>query len=326
MKKYYPTINLLRGLAAFAVCLFHFICSNYRGPLFDPSSTLVHIAQYGSEGVYAFFVISGFVIPLSLHKYNYQLKRFHKFCAKRFIRIETPYFASIFLILGVNAFFAWRGGSSLNFEPERMMYHIAYLIPFTKYDWYNIIYWTLAIEFQFYLLIGLIYPLFVSKKRGIQAFILILFIGFNFIGIDHRFVFNYGTIFLIGISLFLIHAQYLPKKIGFVIVFICIIATGYLHSISIAIVCTATVFAIHFVEIDTKLTNLFGDISYSFYLTHGLIGGNLIYFMLPKAKTLPNQLMLLSISVLACLIFAYLFWRFIEAPSQKLSRKVKMGK
>src|ERR1700692_4818611 len=62
-------IEALRGLAAVAVALFQF-----SGGLTSPIPNFLH--SIGWLGVDVFFVISGFVIPLSLYGRGYMLRDF----------------------------------------------------------------------------------------------------------------------------------------------------------------------------------------------------------------------------------------------------------
>ena len=59
-------LDSLRGLAALAVCLFHFAGRDD----FLPGTYLQAASRQGYLGVVAFFVISGFVIPWSLHRWT----------------------------------------------------------------------------------------------------------------------------------------------------------------------------------------------------------------------------------------------------------------
>jgi hypothetical protein len=83
-----PVIELLRGLAAISVVLFHL--SNSM-----ESETPRVLTAYGWLGVDVFFVISGFVIPYSLHGTGYSIRNFPRFMLRRVVRLEPPYLASI---------------------------------------------------------------------------------------------------------------------------------------------------------------------------------------------------------------------------------------
>jgi peptidoglycan/LPS O-acetylase OafA/YrhL len=67
--KYIPVITSLRGLAATAVCFYHFVLSigNYV-----KDELIRSIFYYGQCGVPIFFVITGVVLPLVMLKKNYK--------------------------------------------------------------------------------------------------------------------------------------------------------------------------------------------------------------------------------------------------------------
>ena len=323
MKAYYPIINLLRGVAALSVCVFHFVYYNdANGSLFEKDSAISYLGSLGINGVFIFFVISGFVIPLSLSKSDFKLNQLFKFLLKRFIRIEIPYICSILLILFVGYLFAEHNNQSFSVNAKQFFYHITYLIPFSKFQWYNAIYWTLAIEFQFYILIGFLYIFLSSKNKYILYSALILFGLSNFLVDDNRFVFNYSTLFLNGILLFLIEWKRIDSKIGFILIVLCSIVTLQIHSFTIAFSSILTVLAIYFLKVDNRFANRFGDISYSLYLTHGLIGGNVIYLLFHYATSLFEKVMLVLLSILISFVFSYIFWKVVENPAKKLSKKL----
>jgi peptidoglycan/LPS O-acetylase OafA/YrhL len=325
MKTYYPTINLLRGCAALLVCLYHFICyHDLRGNLFSPESMLFKFATLGINGVFIFFVISGFVIPLALYKNNFRLSQLHYFLSKRFIRIEIPYLVSILMILSVSMLFTIKNNSIFTFNFQQFIYHILYLIPFSDLEWYNVIYWTLAIEFQFYIAIGLLYCFLIHDKLIIIIIGILLFGGLNFFLNDHRLVFYYSTIFLQGIILFLIETKKITKEIGVAMLAFCVFATSYIHTIEISIFSLLTVLFIYFLEINNKVTNMFGDISYSLYLTHGLIGGNLLYLFSRYLHSFESRMFMAVIALIASLLFAFIFWWLVENPARNLSQKIRI--
>ncbi len=107
----------------------------------------------------------------------------------------------------------------------------------------------------------------------------------------------------------------------------CFVAsTAYLHTIEIACFSLLTVLAIHFLETGNKLTRKFGDISYSLYLTHGLVGGNIMYLISRYTTSFSGKILLVIMALVVSLLFSYLFWRLVENPSRKLSGKLKMGR
>lgn len=324
-KLYFPAVNLLRGIAALMVCVYHFtFFHSFRGSLLPANSIVKEITHYGAEGVFIFFVISGFVIPLSLFKNKYTIKRFLHYFSRRFIRIEFPYIASILLVLTVGYAFSLKNGTPLLVDPMRVFYHLFYYIPFTKFDWYNTIYWTLAIEFQFYIVMGLTFYFINHKNKVLLYLFLLLFGASNIFFTDHRFVFDYATIFLQGIVLMLLLTKRINGKIGFLWIILFFLVTIYVQSLSIAIFSLFTVFYIYYVKIDKKITNRFGEISYSFYLTHGIVGGNILYLFVSSDMNWGSRIVVFLLGVIASLAFAYFFWKIVENPSRKLSKKIKV--
>src|SRR5260370_25386335 len=86
------TVEALRGVAALAVTWFH-MTNTY-------SLDWVRYSGFnGWLGVHMFFVISGFIIPYSLHRSKYKLPYFPRFLPRRLLRLDPPYLISIALVL-----------------------------------------------------------------------------------------------------------------------------------------------------------------------------------------------------------------------------------
>lgn len=325
MKLYFPGINFLRGFAALFVCFYHF--TNYtdiNGTVLPEGDWLAKLGLYGVQGVFIFFVISGFVIPLSLSNEKFELKSFHRFIGRRWIRIEIPYLGSILLYLAISFAFSVHNQTPFVVEIECLLHHLFYTVAFTDYEWYNPIYWTLAIEFQFYIIIGLIYPLLISENKYLQVGILLIF-GFSALLLDdHRSITYYSPIFVQGMLLFLIkrHLLYVPAARLLILLFACV--TVYVHGWTIAVFSMATVLSISYFHVDKRIFNRFGDISYSLYLIHGAIGGSFLYFTARHFDSYGVKLLLILAAIMLSLVSAYVYWRLIEAPSKKLSKKVKL--
>ncbi|MES2798782.1 MAG: acyltransferase [Bacteroidota bacterium] len=327
MKTYFPSINFLRGLAAMMVCVFHFFnFSTVWGFLFEPTDLIASTTKLGVNGVFIFFVISGFVIPMSLYKAKFKIIHLHRFLFRRFVRVEIPYLLSIVLILivsyGVARLFYW----PFNFDPFQFLLHIVYLIPFTNYNWYNEIYWTLAIEIQFYLLIALLYLLIKNDVKIIKIGALLAF-GLSALLIEsHSLVFFYSPIFLLGITSFLIKTKQLNNIEGIALLTLFFGETIWIHSFTIALFSVLTIALIHSAEINNRVTNFFGEISYSLYLLHGLVGGQLLFLLGPKVSSEAGKIGLVVLALICSITAATIFNWMIEKPSQRLSKKIRINK
>lgn len=326
MVKYYPSINVLRGIAALLVCVFHFSTySDSYGTLFDGQSWIQFIGQYGYQGIYLFFVISGFVIPLSMVKYNYGVKSIHKFIGRRWVRIEIPYLTSVVLILAVQFLYALKNENGYNFEWLQLLHHTIYTIPFTEYEWYNVIYWTLAIEFQFYILIALCYFLLIHNNSWIAILSLLILSALGIWINDMRFVFYYMPVFGLGILLFLFMTKRIQTLLfwGAVLIICPIIYINF--GGAVLITSLIALLFIYTIQNETKPGQFLGNISYSLYLTHGLVGGQFLYFL--NRHVVSNAYGKTGLFVGAIVIsigFAYCFWYCIERPAIRWSKKVKI--
>ena len=193
-------INSLRGIAAMAVVLYHFICKTVD---YVQNETVLSIFHYGHKGVQLFFIISGIVIPLSLINSGYTLKKFGTFIKKRFIRIEPPYLVAVAIgifYLIIRNYIPGTVENDLTPSFIEIILHLGYLIPFfDNVDWVNPVFWTLAVEFQYYLVLALLFPLAISSKIGLRITFYLLIAGATFLPIGMSFFPYWGAYFMVGI-------------------------------------------------------------------------------------------------------------------------------
>ena len=322
---YFPTVNVLRALAVLMICLYHFAhYSDYRGELLPEGNQFIAFSNYATVLVHLFFVISGFVIPLSLHRSDYKISRFHLYMSRRLVRLEIPYVISIVLFLSVGAVFAWKNNLPFSIDFSRFFHHIFYTVQFTDYQWYNPIFWTLGIEMQFYLIAGLIYPLLNHKKIAIPLLTVVLFAGSSTLLPQFDYITYFAPQFAQGMILFMLIAGKIDRIRAYVFILILACLTAYISNVEIAVFCVLGILLIDFVKIDRPWLNRLGDISYSLYLSHGLIGGNLLYLTWAFTDSTALVYVMIAISLVASTVFSYYFWKWIENPGLRLSRKIKM--
>lgn len=322
MKLYFPVINLLRGIAALLVAIYHFTNFSFHDAfIFQEYPWLLSTGEIGLQGVYIFFVISGVVIPISLYSGGFKPRAFHRYIARRWVRIEIPYIATIGLVLLIAAFFAWKNQESFVIEPVRLLHHLSYSVPFTEYEWYNVIFWTLAIEFQYYLVIGVLYPLLTSRTKWIMLMALLLFGCSVLLVPNDKFVFFFAPIFVLGILVFLRRAERISAFEQWSYSLLMIPLILYFHSFTITVFSVLTALVITFVNVK-KENYWLGDISYSFYLTHGLIGGNVLYLLVRFSDNFWAKVVMVALALVLSLIFAHFFWKWIEDPARKLSKRI----
>jgi len=276
------------------------------------------IITYGQQGVAVFFVISGFVIPYSLWNAGYALRDFFRFLLRRIARIDPCY--CVVILICLTYYCDW---SNINWK--QFAFHFFYLIPFSKYTWYVGVFWTLAIEFQYYLIIGLIFAWL--KKGNIYvvcaALMLAACIGY-FIPLDkaYSYIIMHLHYFVIGILCFLYKIDRISLRavhvlLAFILVYLCVRVSnvtgvaGYVPGVLI----------LH-ANFKTRLTDFFSKISYSLYLIHSF-ASDIVLKMLGNYH-LMNRYFLFLILMLGDIFAAYLLYVVIERPSLKLSKKIKI--
>lgn len=134
-------IDALRGLAAMAVVLFHF--TRRFVELFAPAQPPSLIATHGDQGVNLFFIISGFVIFMTLER----TRRPMDFVVSRFSRLFPTYWCAIALTFTLTHLLALpiKTVTLPQALANIIMIHGLFRIP-------NVdgVYWTLQIELLFY--------------------------------------------------------------------------------------------------------------------------------------------------------------------------------
>jgi len=332
MKEHINTLDFLRGIAALGIVSLHFTLTSLM--TIEPN-LLTDIFFYGRYGVHVFFVISGFIIPYSMVKSNYIISDYFNYLSRRFVRICLPSYASILLtfllyytvvlILGrqINNF-QW---PEINFTS--IIGNLTYTVPYLDTLWFNPVYWTLAIEFQFYLIIGLILPLILKKNHLLTLSLLIipLILG-RYIPVQSFF--TYASFFILGICLFLKKEKLLPNKLNYLLLFITLYSLFLYKSYAALIFALIAFFVLlSEVKIDTKYTNFLGKISYSIYITHYLM--EILFEVFAKRfidiHLYPiGRFTLLLIYLPIVILFSTLFYKYVEQPFTLYSKKLKKSR
>lgn len=329
MKDRLPELDALRGIAALAVVLFHFTI-NRNAP------ELGWHFNYGVTGVDIFFMISGFVIFLTI---NTKTEHGKDFIVSRFSRLYPTYWTCVLL----TATFV------LIYEPNSFKTSNV-LANFTMFPTYFGVedldgsYWTLLVELVFYIWIFLIY-----LSGGLKNIITIglicmsAIVAFHFFGnyypqlyklASHKIqLINHFPLFLSGIVFFKIRFE--SFKPGYVILlFLCILASVYLHDKggktmyflgkfehTMVIVSYHLIFTLFVIGklafLNLKPLLFLGKISYSLYLIHQYIGLHLIETF-KNAGMNVYAAILLCISI--CVTAAWIITKYIEIPAVRLIR------
>lgn len=323
-------LNSIRAVAALSVCLYHF--TNGALPKVVVPAIKGLFSQ-GRLGVDVFFVLSGFIIPYSLLGKSHHISGLSTYFKKRIIRINPPAYAAMLLTLGQGIFtdkIIHHNNEYINqLSAGKIINNILFTVPFTDYHWITGIFWTLAIEFQFYIFIGLFFSL-MFEHRHIGWFVggYLIAQALQYVpGLAHDSFFQYSSLFALGGVALLWQQQRLSKLeyLGLTVLFTGL-AYFYLGTYG-ALTGIATMLAINLVKTSIPGLDFLGRISYSFYLLHLLIGTTsefvLIKFIPPT--TVANKLLITGLAISAAIISAYIFHRFVEQPFMKIASRKKIA-
>lgn len=351
MKNKIESIQILRGLAALSVVMFH-----YRFYLV-PNGTDFTIANklfgWGSIGVDLFFVISGFIMVFVTNENKSGVGSSLKFLGNRLTRILPTYY-----IILLFAFLA--GGAMSTFHyPDKIANLISALtfhpyLPntaplYTPHAGMFNVRWTLNYEIYFYIAFSVC---LLFKRRliflaawflapMIAAYLLtsnitLLTSGYQFQSVLARFLTNpiileFGLGVLAGYSYLFLHKKVHFKSCYLSILAIIIVSVGiaikYLHGYSlisaVAFFFLVLIFAIQdnqIIKLTPKILITLGNVSFSWYLIHVPLAD----FISSKVeKIYPNSMhtttgfiLLLALSVPA----AILCHKYLEI---KLTQKIR---
>jgi len=320
-------IDALRGVAALAVVLFH--VTTRFGELYQPATQPLVSFPGGQYGVNLFFIISGFVIFMTLER----TRRTSDFVVSRFSRLFPAYWVAIAMTFAITHWLGLPGklvdgGSALG---NMLMLH-GLLLRVPHVDG---VYWTLEVELLFYCGMLLLYRLN-RLDRIHQALLGLLVLRWVYFGAAQWFgvdlpwtlyrvlILRYIPWFALGISIYLmVHRRSTRPQAPLVtacFAVLTLLATESLFSAALACGLAALVYA----AASGRATWLrlpplvwLGTISYPLYLLHENIGWSVELQMLGLG--LPIDAAVLA-GLLTGLTLAALLSRSVEQPAMRWIR------
>lgn len=345
--------NQLRGIAVLCVIVAHYTGIYWGAP--DLVSAYIHAPiavgpaptwpgyivfptlNYGPFGVALFFLISGFVIPFSLQKMGRA-----KFLVARTLRIFPTYW----LASCVTIFVTW-----VSSRAWEMPFHLGHaqivtnallLHGLLNYPTIDLVNWTLAVEFKFYIAAALMWPFIkrssaialVNFSVGILAFLTwtpaswgtiashglvfsldalkcdLMYLTFLFIGTLFNFALRKDistrTLVAAVTGLFIVFLMMWQKTVLAVQFWVVPANYGY------ALIVFSACYAARARFKASRILDFFADISYPFYLVHALIGYTIIRLLMAHEVGYSISAVCAFISVVA---LAYVLHILVEVPS-----------
>jgi peptidoglycan/LPS O-acetylase OafA/YrhL len=335
----------LRGIAVILVVFFHYTFG-YAHVVHPHTPGLLGTFFSGSYGVELFFIISGYVILMTVER----SPDLYSFTVGRFSRLYPPFVFAVLFTASVTLFTGFRVGFVQPSDVPSNFVMVTYLFGIRPVD---TVYWTLSYEVVFYAIIGT--GLLMLRVRRLEflciAWLLIAYFckfvlqlpqpsahghpGFSFaVGTAA----DYAYLFVLGMMIRRIHQGQRNRLtipvIGLAlvpVVFMTIEALsghnsggtrfGLQHAGLVmgfaTLVYVAPISRIAILQIGPL--PWLGDISYSLYLIHQAAGYRLIDILESRGIN-PNVAILVTAA--AAILVASVMLRTIERPGQRLLRRL----
>lgn len=335
----FTLIDGLRGLAAVSVMLYHYTTGDMHKPL---SYVIPGWALFGCSkgwlGVQIFFVLSGFVIAFSIGEREMTPRAAALFAARRQVRLDPPYWTS--LAISTLIPLVWRmmlhDGRFVP-SPGLLLAHVFYVQQILRLHVIEPVYWTLAVEVQFYMVFVLGLCVLRKLPREARAWALVLSGLFaldesmhwrvrNAWFVPHWYLFALGTatwwtlqkkLYWLPYALFVAWALWasvnyhrLEPRAGACVALL-IFAAGSFGRLER--------------WLDNRALQWLGKVSYGIYLLHPVVGGHVRWRMSPwvDART-PHGAVLVILAAMAWSVVAASLLHFlIEKPAMKLAARIR---
>lgn len=318
-------MDALRGIASLAVVFFHYT-TRYE-ELFNHVKQPYPSFSYGSLGVKIFFIMSGFVIFISLNN----AQNIKEFFIKRFIRLYPAYIFAVILIYIVVSLYGLEGRqvsmSDAVINLTMLQGHIPRVLHVDG------AFWTLTIELTFLVIMGISFYRGITKNIVsfsfswllISSSVMIINLLFsspltNYIKLLS--ISEYSHLFIAGIIFYYLK-QHKNKKYYSVLVSCLIYEFIFINSIS-SNIAVVLFFSLFYLMINNKLRFLavkpliyLGAISYQVYLLHQNIGYVIINIL--ERNGLVHEIYL-GIPIIVTIILAVLLNYYVEKPIQRWLR------
>ncbi|WP_293264287.1 acyltransferase [Neptunomonas sp.] len=321
----FEELDVFRGLAALSVVLFHY--TTRYDQVYQHTTPAAFSVPWGHLGVQFFFIISGFVIFMTLEKCH----SWKDFSVSRLSRLYPAYWAAVLLTFTIGYLFPL---PDQNLTFSQLIVNLTMLQSFFYVPAVDGVYWSLAWELNFYFvmlflfltsrikMMNLIAPLWLSGMI-ITYFLLATNIDVPW-RIQTFFVLQFTHLFIAGIYFY----KWKQEGISFYKLFILLscLAAELITGNIVSSAFSASFFILFSLAINNKLNFIkkkpliwLGSISYTLYLVHQMIGFKIIYTL---EKTGLTSSLSIFIALIVSICIANIISSTIEKPSMLLIRSI----
>lgn len=332
-------LNALRGLAAFMVAIDHTILLTtkvHEGPLFYFATFM------GSFAVGAFFLLSGFVIMMSLERVSVG-----EFLVQRIFRIYPVIVFAVFARMISQIYFDVRPFDLNTIKIFLLNISLFGNLKLPIESNIEPIIWTLTIEVKFYIISALIYAILkdrvsssVQKVYYCLAFVFVLLGALfppisNPARVDLALAVSTLPFLFIGSLTYFYYSKNINLRSYFLLMAAMLFSFSYAPFTyflffekgfsSWILAYVIFIFAIFSGRLEKNASNywwaLLGAISYPLYAIHSAV---VEFLILSHPKSDPNALIIRALILIP--VIAYLIHRFVEAPVHAWSKRITIFK
>ncbi len=312
-------LDVLRGLAAIAVVYCHFISQCHQ------LGRLPFEFRWGSYGPHLFFMISGFVIFMTLN----HCRRPMDFVFSRFSRLYPMYWmgvlCSTLVIVAV-------GSTETSLTVKQFLINLTMLQTWLKVPDIEVAYWTLGVELKFY---GLMFIVLWLRKSGWIEWLsggwLVAVIAYRCVdslfglpnALSTPLILDYAQLFVAGIMFYRLRCEgesYARHALISASIPLAFIAEGTeVACFTLGFVGVFYLFLYQqLVWLNFAPLRWLGSMSYALYLVHGALGYAMINAL--HAQHMPTPL-LLTLPTIVCLALSAVLTNQFEQPLLKRMRQ-----
>lgn len=313
-------LDALRGIAVLTVLLFHY---THRHPkIYEHPDAPWFNFQLGEYGVNLFFIISGFVIFMTLEK----TKKPMDFVVSRFSRLFPVYWTAILVTFLAVHFFSLPGREV---SVVSALLNLSMLQSWLMTPPVDGVYWTLTVELTFYILMFIAYlsrQLPNIERWGLLWLALVAFnhyilplFGLNipwFVEVTR--LFDYGHLFFAGILFYSLKTKG-GSRLRYTALALCLAMDFIIHNEPWEMAIISVFFILFYLFAVDRLAWIarkplvfLGTISYSLYLVHQNIG----YIMINKLHEMgAGPVMRLIVPSAVVFVLAVCLTFMVERPA-----------
>ena len=306
-------IQFWRLFACACVFMVHF------GQRIGLEGTTKRIVDFGAQGVYMFFIISGYLIANSMTQYGKNNISF--FIKKKLMKLLPLYYIVIIYYFIIHTFVL----RDITHDPTGWGW-IRYIIPLNgilpktnTYFWDNLgITWTIPYFVFAYILLPICLR-YISNYKGAAILLLISFIACQMVPMFHGYmtVVKGLVYFCEGVFVFFVCKDH--KEHGAYIIlnflFLACVVIGDLSSMAYSLMFMCMILATDGIEIKSillkKILAISDKYSYTLYLIHGII------FIHILDRQCWGRMYEAIIAIVGSVILSYFVHTYLECPLQK---------